>query len=194
MDPRSPANGAAAARPGPASATRAELPEHAARPDPAAGGPTFSITQLAEEFGITTRAIRFYEDKDLLHPRRDGQTRIYSTRDRARLKLILRGKRVGFTLTEIREIIDLYDLRDGFTKQLELAREKYRAQIAKLEAQRQDIDESITLLRNGIEFVEGELANRSREAKTAGTTGTAETPARPAAGRTGETLETSRGA
>ena len=166
----------------------ADLPEHAARPDPAAGGPTFSITQLADEFAITTRAIRFYEDKDLLHPRRDGQTRIYSTRDRARLKLILRGKRVGFTLTEIREIIDLYDLRDGFTRQLELAREKYRAQIAKLEAQRQDIDESIDLLKNGIAFVETELTTRSRAAAKT------DAPARPAAGRTTETLETSRGA
>lgn len=175
------------------AARRQELPEHAARPDPAAGGPTFSITQLAEEFGVTTRAIRFYEDKDLLHPRREGQTRIYSTRDRARLKLILRGKRVGFTLTEIREIIDLYDLRDGFTKQLVLAREKYAAQIEKLEAQRRDIDESIELLRSGIEFVEGELANRSREAKKKGATGPAEARPASAAGRTGGTLETSRG-
>ncbi|MEQ8746737.1 MerR family DNA-binding transcriptional regulator [Pyruvatibacter sp.] len=149
--------------------TNNELPPHAARPgEPGhdADGPTFSITQLADEFSITTRAIRFYEDKDLLHPAREGQTRVYSTRDRARLQLILRGKRVGFTLTEIREIIDLYDLRDGFTKQLELAREKYAAQIAKLKAQRTDIEQSIDLLQNGIAFVEGELANRSDGAGT----------------------------
>ncbi len=150
-----------------------KLPPHAARPgEPGhdADGPTFSITQLAEEFGVTTRAIRFYEDKDLLHPAREGQTRVYSTRDRARLQLIVRGKRVGFTLTEIREIIDLYDLRDGFTKQLELAHGKYASQIEKLEAQRKDIDESIELLRNGMQFVEGELAKRSsatqQDAKT----------------------------
>jgi|GEM_PF-799236 len=144
--------------------TGAPLPPHAARPgEPGhdADGPTFSITQLAEEFDVTTRAIRFYEDKDLLHPTRDGQTRVYSTRDRARLQLIQRGKRVGFTLSEIREIIDMYDLRDGLTKQLEHARGKYEAQIAKLEAQRDDIDESIQLLKNGIAFVDGELAERA---------------------------------
>ncbi|MEQ9520628.1 MAG: MerR family DNA-binding transcriptional regulator, partial [Parvibaculum sp.] len=68
---------------------------------------TFSITQLAEEFGVTTRAIRFYEDKDLLHPTRNGQTRVYRPRDRARLFLIVRGKAVGFSLGEIKELIDL---------------------------------------------------------------------------------------
>ena len=149
----------------------AKLPPHAARPgEPGhdANGPTFSITQLAEEFDVTTRAIRFYEDKDLLHPAREGQTRVYSTRDRARLQLIQRGKRVGFTLSEIREISDLYDLRDGFTKQLELARGKYAAQIEKLKAQRQDIDESISHLQNGIEFVEGELSKRAAADKTNG--------------------------
>jgi DNA-binding transcriptional MerR regulator len=149
----------------------AKLPPHAARPgEPGhdADGPTFSITQLAEEFDVTTRAIRFYEDKDLLHPAREGQTRVYSTRDRARLQLIQRGKRVGFTLSEIREIIDLYDLRDGFTKQLELARGKYAAQIEKLKAQRKDIDESISHLQNGIAFVEGELSKRAAADKTNG--------------------------
>jgi len=148
-----------------------QLPPHAARPgEPGhdADGPTFSITQLAEEFDVTTRAIRFYEDKDLLHPAREGQTRVYSTRDRARLQLIQRGKRVGFTLSEIREIIDLYDLRDGLTKQLEHARGKYVAQIEKLEAQRKDIDESISLLRHGINFVDGELANRTDTTRQTG--------------------------
>ena len=171
-----------------------DLPEHAAHPDPQAGGPTFSITQLAEEFGITTRAIRFYEDKDLLHPRREGQTRIYSTRDRARLKLILRGKRVGFTLTEIREILDLYDLRDGFSRQLELAREKFASQIDKLTAQRRDIDASIRLLKDGVAFVEGELATRSIGASKQDRSGGAEPPPGQAAGRSGAPLETSRGA
>jgi DNA-binding transcriptional MerR regulator len=139
------------------------LPAHAARPgEPGhdADGPTFSITQLAEEFDVTTRAIRFYEDKDLLHPSRDGQTRVYSARDRARLLLIQRGKRVGFSLSEIREIIDLYDLRDGLSKQLVHARGKYEEQIRKLESQRKDIDESIKLLRHGIGFVDGELTKR----------------------------------
>lgn len=70
---------------------------------------TFSISELSKEFGITTRSIRFYEDQGLLEPRRRGQSRIYSRRDRVRLMLILRGKRLGFSLAEIRELFDLYD-------------------------------------------------------------------------------------
>ncbi len=137
------------------------LPPHAARAAEDADGPTFSITQLAEEFGITTRAIRFYEDKDLLHPARAGQTRIYSVRDRVRLQLILQGKRVGFTLAEIREILDIYDLR-GHAEQLELTRKKFRTQIEKLKEQREDIDRSLVQLEQGLEFVETELGKKTK--------------------------------
>ena len=70
---------------------------------------TFSISELSQEFDVTTRSIRFYEDQGLLKPRRRGQTRIFSTKDRVRLKLILRGKRMGFTLAETRELFDLWD-------------------------------------------------------------------------------------
>ena len=70
---------------------------------------TFSISELAQEFDVTTRSIRFYEDQGLLKPRRRGQTRIFSTKDRVRLKLILRGKRMGFTLAETKELFDLWD-------------------------------------------------------------------------------------
>ncbi len=73
----------------------------------------FTIGDLAKEFGTTLRTLRFYEDKGLLNPKRDGMNRIYNRRDRARLKLVLMGKRVGFSLTEIRDMLDLYDLRDG---------------------------------------------------------------------------------
>jgi DNA-binding transcriptional MerR regulator len=69
----------------------------------------FSISELAREFDVTPRAIRFYEDQGLLAPRRDGQRRIYTPRDRTRLKLTLRGKRLGLTLSEIRELIDMYE-------------------------------------------------------------------------------------
>src|SRR5437588_10631894 len=69
----------------------------------------FSISELAHEFSITPRAIRFYEDQGLISPRRDGQRRIYTPRDRTRLKLTLRGKRLGLTLSEIRELIDMYE-------------------------------------------------------------------------------------
>ena len=71
---------------------------------------TYSIRQLCREFGATARALRFYEDKGLLDPARKGQTRVYSSRDRARLKLILRGRRIGFTLAEILEVIVLFEL------------------------------------------------------------------------------------
>lgn len=70
---------------------------------------TYSISQLAQEFDVTTRTIRFYEDQGLLEPQRDGQRRIYTRRDRVRLMLILRGKRIGLSLLEIRELFDLYD-------------------------------------------------------------------------------------
>ena len=74
---------------------------------------TFSISELAREFDVTTRSIRFYEDQGLLNPTRQGQTRIYSRQDRVRLKLTLRGKRLGFSLAEIRELFDLYDAEIG---------------------------------------------------------------------------------
>lgn len=80
---------------------------------------TFSIGELAKEFDITNRSIRFYEDQGLLAPERNGQTRIYSAKDRVRLKLILRGKRLGFSLAETKNIFDLYDNEDTGQKQLE---------------------------------------------------------------------------
>ena len=82
--------------------------------------PTYSIRDLADEFAVTTRTIRFYEDVGLLSPGRDGTRRVFDTRDRTRLKLILRGKRIGFSLNEIAEIVDMYDLAPGEHGQLEL--------------------------------------------------------------------------
>lgn len=79
---------------------------------------TFSISELAKEFDVTTRSIRFYEDQGLLAPSRNGQTRIYSPKDRVRLKLVLRGKRLGFSLAETKNIFDLYDNEDTGEKQL----------------------------------------------------------------------------
>jgi len=80
---------------------------------------TYSISELAKEFDVTTRSIRFYEDQGLLSPTRNGQTRVYSPKDRVRLKLILRGKRLGFSLAETKNIFDLYDNEDTGEKQLE---------------------------------------------------------------------------
>lgn len=121
---------------------------------------TYSITQLSEEFSVTPRAIRFYEDKGLLHPRRDGQTRIYSQRDWVRLLLILRGKRVGFSLAELRDILDLYDLGDGQTEQIRRTLLIARNKMASLERQRQDIDQTMVELTNASTFLEGLLTER----------------------------------
>jgi DNA-binding transcriptional MerR regulator len=100
----------------------------------------FSISQLSREFGITTRAIRFYEDQGLLAPARSGTTRIYSTRDRVRLKLVLRGKRLGFTLKEIAAILGMYDAEPGETGQLQYMLDRLQDQREALEKQRDDID------------------------------------------------------
>ena len=101
---------------------------------------TYTISDLAREFGVTTRTIRHYEDEGLVSPARQGATRIFSTRDRVRLKLTLRGKRLGFSLQEIKELFDLYDLARNERQQLEVFLDKLAARKAKLEQQREDID------------------------------------------------------
>ena len=107
----------------------------------------FTIRDLAEEFGCTHRTIRFYEDQGLLKPRREGLARIFSHRDRARLSLILRGRRLGFSIAEIAEMLNLYDADPGHVRQLKLALEKGRARLAQLERQRADIETAIAELR-----------------------------------------------
>jgi DNA-binding transcriptional MerR regulator len=107
---------------------------------------TYSISDLAREFGVTTRTIRFYEDKGLIAPRRRGTTRLFGPRDRTRLRLILRGKRLGFTLAEIAEIVDMYDAEPGEVGQLELLIEKIGERRARLERQRRDIAETLAEL------------------------------------------------
>lgn len=109
---------------------------------------TFSISELAQEFGVTTRTIRHYEDQGLLNPRREGVNRLFSNRDRVRLKLALRGKRLGFTLQEIRELFDLYDLSQDEKKQLEEFLTKLDRRRAMLEQQREDIE----VMLNEIDF------------------------------------------
>lgn len=101
---------------------------------------SFSIAQLAEEFGVTHRAIRFYEQEGLLAPARRGNRRVYSAGDRVRLKLILRGRRLGFSIAEIKEILSLYDPESGEGAQLRYLVGKIRERRALLRRQRDDID------------------------------------------------------
>lgn len=100
---------------------------------------TYSIAELAREFGLTPRAIRYYEDQGLIAPARAGVQRVYTKRDRTRLKLTLRGKRLGLSLAEIRELIDMYDTATE-TSQLERLLEVLAARRARLEQQREDIE------------------------------------------------------
>jgi DNA-binding transcriptional MerR regulator len=101
---------------------------------------TWSISDLAQEFALTTRAIRFYEDEGLLAPEREGTRRIYGARERTRLKLILRGKRLGLSLFEIKEILDLYDSRQGDRQQLVKFVDALERRRLQLLQQREDID------------------------------------------------------
>lgn len=103
--------------------------------------PTYSISDLARELDITTRAIRFYEEQGLLAPERRGQERVYSARDKVSLKLILRGKRIGFSLAECKELIELYDPASGNRKQLETFMDKIAERRAQLEQQLLDIQQ-----------------------------------------------------
>jgi DNA-binding transcriptional MerR regulator len=120
----------------------------------------YSITALADEFGVTARTIRFYEDKGLLSPQRVGLNRIYGRRDRARLALILRGKRLGFSLSDIREMLDLYDLGDGQIEQMRLTLRKSRERLAALERQRRDLDEAIAELKEACRHLEAGLRQK----------------------------------
>jgi DNA-binding transcriptional MerR regulator len=124
---------------------------------------TYSITELCREFNVTPRTLRFYEQKGLLSPARRGWTRLFSYRDRARLQLILRGKRVGFALEEIKEMLDLYNLRDGQVTQLKVASVKMRERLEALRKQRIELEEAIGDLERTCEIVDGMLRERQIE-------------------------------
>jgi len=106
------------------------------------------VTQLALDLGVTARTIRFYEDKDLIAPRRAGNNRVYTQRDRARMILILRGKKLGFTLREIKEYLDLYDVDPTQAKQLRLLLQAVHDRIVQLQDQRVALDEALGELRD----------------------------------------------
>ena len=120
----------------------------------------YTIGDLSREFGVTLRTLRFYEDKGLLNPKRQGTTRLYNRRDRARLKLVLMGKKVGFSLIEIKEMLDLYDLKDGQETQLRVALERFQSQIDVLKRQKIDIEQAIDELTRTMDVVSGMLEER----------------------------------
>lgn len=128
---------------------------------------TYSITELCREYEVTPRTLRFYEQKGLLHPARRGWTRLFSYRDRARLQLILRGKKVGFSLEEIKEMLDLYNLRDGQVTQLRVASTKMRDRLEALRKQRIELEEAIADLERTIVVVDGMLKEREGAPKAA---------------------------
>jgi DNA-binding transcriptional MerR regulator len=107
---------------------------------------TWSITALAEEFGVTLRTVRHYEDVGLISPERRGTTRVFHARDRIRLQLILRGKRLGFSLPEIRTIVNMYDEQPGEAGQLQYLLDQIDVRRAELEQMRRDIDETMSEL------------------------------------------------
>lgn len=132
--------------------------------EPLADRDSFTITDLSAEFGVTARALRFYEDEGLIIPERRGTQRIYSHGDRARLAWILRGKRVGFSLTEIRELIDLYDVDDGRRTQRQRTIDRCHERVALLNQQRVDIDAALDELNDFIALLEaGVRADQERD-------------------------------
>lgn len=121
---------------------------------------TYTITDLANEFGITHRALRFYEEKGLIEPERRGQTRIYSHRDRARIRLIVNGRDVGLTLYEIRQILDAYN-KDDLTEQNRLAAQFFRKRLDAVKEQRRLVDNQIVRLEEACERFGGEAIKAS---------------------------------
>jgi DNA-binding transcriptional MerR regulator len=119
------------------------------------------IGEMAKKYGVTLRTLRFYEDKGLLNPQRDGSTRLYTRRDKARLKLILLGRKVGFSLRDVKQMMDLYDPTGSNTKQLRLALDKSEKQLARLQKQRALIDDAINELSGSMSAVRQMLTERT---------------------------------
>jgi DNA-binding transcriptional MerR regulator len=118
------------------------------------------IGDMAKQFDVTLRTLRFYEDKGLLNPRREGSSRLYTRRDVARLKLIMLGRRIGFSLREVKQIMDLYDPHGSNTKQLRTALDKSERQLGRLERQRATIDDAIVELKDAMASWRSALAER----------------------------------
>ncbi|MEH6829273.1 MAG: MerR family DNA-binding transcriptional regulator [Sulfitobacter sp.] len=122
---------------------------------------TLTIREMCDAYDVTPRTLRFYEAKELLFPERVGQKRLFTKRDRARLKLILRGKRFGFSLEEIRQLLDLYYKGDGQMSQLEQTFDLASTRLKDLEKQRSELDDAITDLREQLKFIEKIISAQS---------------------------------
>jgi DNA-binding transcriptional MerR regulator len=128
---------------------------------------TMTIREMCDAFDVTPRTLRFYEAKELLFPVREGQKRLFTKRDRARLKLILRGKRLGFSLEEIRQLLDLYDMGDQQQTQLARTYEIARDRLADMVSQRDELNEAIADLQNQLKWGEKMLASMNAVKKAA---------------------------
>lgn len=121
----------------------------------------YRIGQVAKQYGVTLRALRFYEDKGLINPKRIGTTRLYSRRDRARLQLILLGRKTGFSLRDVKQMMDLYDPEGSNIRQLKVTLEKSERQLVRLRKQRDSIDEAIDELTKTMDIVQERLSAAS---------------------------------
>ncbi len=124
---------------------------------------TMTIREMCDTFDVTPRTLRFYEQKELLFPIREGQKRLYTKRDRARLKLILRGKRFGFALEEIRELLDLYNMDDGQHTQLAKTYELAAQHLSDMESQRNELDQAIAELKKQMAWGADRLDELAKE-------------------------------
>ena len=128
---------------------------------------TMTIRQMCDAYDVTPRTLRFYEAKELLFPEREGQKRLFTKRDRARLKLILRGKRFGFSLEEIRQLLDLYHMGDQQQTQIKRTYEIARIRLADMEAQRDELNDAINDLRDQLKWGEKMIASASQQRNAA---------------------------
>lgn len=124
---------------------------------------TMNIRDMCEAFDVTPRTLRFYEAKELLFPVREGQRRLFTKRDRARLKLILRGKRFGFSLEEIRQLLDLYHMGDSQLTQLSKTLETAKRHLSDMEAQRRELEEAIGELKDQMKWADDKLASLEKK-------------------------------
>ena len=128
---------------------------------------TMTIRQMCDAYDVTPRTLRFYEAKELLFPKREGQKRLFTKRDRARLKLILRGKRFGFSLEEIRQLLDLYHMDDQQQTQIARTYDIARSRLAEMEAQRDELNDAISDLQDQLKWGEKMIASMAQQRNAA---------------------------